>query len=128
VKGTTVSPFAEQFLLGSVTVPAISTMDNDAKEEWSGNNEMDVDELEGMPAVGKCKAVEVADEPAPKRMKAQAEKLSAVDEVVDDLPVEMQGAGEITERYRVWLVANAQPGDLVSFWLSLVFIADGLYF
>jgi hypothetical protein len=49
VKGTTVSPFAEQFLPGSATVPAILTMDDEAEEEWSGNNEMDVDELEGTP-------------------------------------------------------------------------------
>jgi hypothetical protein len=115
VKGTTVSPFAEQFLLGSATVPTISTMDDEAEEEWSGNDEMDIDELEGMPAVGKCKAVEVADGPAPKRTKAQGETFSAVDEVVDDLPVEMRGAGEITEQYRAWLVANAQPSDIVSF-------------
>jgi hypothetical protein len=103
-------------------------MDDEAEEEWSGNNEMDVNELEGTPAVGKRKAVEVADEPAPKRTKAQGEKFSAVEEVVDDLPVEMRGAGEITERYRAWLVANAQPSSIVSFWLGLVFIADGLCF
>jgi hypothetical protein len=54
--------------------------------------------------------------------------LSALEEVIDDLLVEMRGAGEITERYRVWLVANTQPGDIVSFWLGLVFIADGLCF
>jgi hypothetical protein len=54
-------------------------------------------------------------------MKAHGEKLSVVDEVVDDLPVEMQGAGEITKRYQSWLVANAQPGDIVGFWLGLVF-------
>jgi hypothetical protein len=41
-------------------------MDNKAKEEWSGNDEMDVDELEGTLAISKCKAVEVADEPMPK--------------------------------------------------------------
>jgi hypothetical protein len=41
-------------------------MDNEAKEEWLGNNEMDVDELEGTPVVGKRKAVEVANEPVPK--------------------------------------------------------------
>jgi hypothetical protein len=64
-------------------------MDNEAEEEWSGNNKMDVDELEGTPAVGKRKAIEVADEPAPKQPKAQGEKILAVDEVVDDLPVEM---------------------------------------
>jgi hypothetical protein len=115
VKGTTVSPFADRFLPGSATVPAISTMENEAEEEWSGNDEMDVDELEGTPAVGKRKAVEVANEPAPKRTRAQGETFSAVDEVVDDLPVEMRGAGEITERYRAWLVANAQPSDIVSF-------------
>jgi hypothetical protein len=89
VKGTTVLPFAERFLLGSATVPAILTMDDEAKEEWSGNNKMDVDELEGMPAVGKRKAIEVADEPAPKRTKAHGEKFSAVEEVVDNLLVEM---------------------------------------
>jgi hypothetical protein len=89
VKGTTVLPFAEQFLPGSATVPAISTMDDKAEEEWLGNDEMDVDELEGTPVVGKRKAVEVANEPAPKRTKAQGETFSAVDEVVDDLPVEM---------------------------------------
>jgi hypothetical protein len=77
-------------------------MDNKAEEEWSGNDEMDVDELEGTLAVGKCKAVEVAEEPTPKRTK-------------DGLPVEMRGAGEITEQYRAWLVANAQPSDIVSF-------------
>jgi hypothetical protein len=128
VKGATVSPFAERFLPGSATVPAISTMDDEAEEEWSGNDEMDVDELEGMLAVGKRKAVKVADEPAPKRMKAQGEKLLVVDEVVDDLLVEMRGAGEITERYQAWLVANAQPGNIVSFCLGLVFVADGLCF
>jgi hypothetical protein len=68
-------------------------VDDKAKEEWSGNNKMDMDELEGTPAVGKRKAIEVADEPAPKQTKAQGEKLSVVDEVVDDLPVEMRGAG-----------------------------------
>jgi hypothetical protein len=115
VKGTTVSPFAERFLLGSATVPAILTMDNKAEEDWSGNNKMDVDELEGTLVVGKRKAVEVADEPAPKQTKAQGEMFLAVDEVVDDLLVEMRGAGEITERYRAWLVANAQPSDIVSF-------------
>jgi hypothetical protein len=115
VKGTTVSPFAEQFLPGSATVPTISTMDDEAEEEWSGNDEMDVDELEGTLAVGKRKAVEVADEPAPKRTKAQGETFSVVDKVIDDLPVEMRGAGEITEWYRAWLVANAQPSDIVSF-------------
>jgi hypothetical protein len=87
-------------------------MDDKAEEEWSGNDKMDVDELEGMLAVSKCKAVEVADEPLPKRTKAQGEKLSAVDKVVDDLPVEMQGAGEITKWYQAWLVANAQPATL----------------
>jgi hypothetical protein len=122
VKGTTVSPFAEQFLLGSATVPAISTMDNEAEEDGLGNDEMDADELDGMPAVGKRKAVEVANEPAPKRTKAQGEKFSAVEEVVDDLPVEMRGAGEITKWYRALLVANAQPSDIVSFWLGLVFL------
>jgi hypothetical protein len=66
VKGATVLPFTDQFLPASVTVPAILTMDDEAEEEWSGNNKMDVDELEGTLAVGKCKAVEVADEPAPK--------------------------------------------------------------
>jgi hypothetical protein len=115
VKGTTVSPFAEQFLPGSATVPAISTMDDEAEEEWSGNDEMDIDELEGTPAVGKRKAVEVADEPAPKQTKAQGETFSVVDKVVNYLPVEMRGAGEITERYQAWLVANAQPSDIVSF-------------
>jgi hypothetical protein len=103
-------------------------MDDKAKEEWSGNNKMDVDELEGMLAVGKRKAVEVADEPAPKQTKVQDKKLLAVDKVIDDLLVEMRGAGEITERYWAWLVANAQPGNIVSFWLGLVFIADGLCF
>jgi hypothetical protein len=121
VKGAMVSPFAERFLPVSVTVPAISTMDNKAKEEWSGNNEMDVDELEGTPAVGKHKAVEVANEPAPKQLKAQNKKILAVDKVVDDMPVEMQGAGEITKWYQAWLVANAQPGNIVSFYLGLVF-------
>jgi hypothetical protein len=58
----------------------------------------------------------------------QGEKLSAVDKVVDDLLVEMQGAGEITERYRAWLVVNAQPSDIVSFCLGLVFVADGSIF
>jgi hypothetical protein len=129
VKGTTVSPFTERFLPGSVTVPTISTMDDEAEEEWSGNNKMDIDELEGTPAVGKRKAVEVADEPVPKRTKAQGEKFLAVEEVIDDLPVEMRGAGEITKWYRAWLVANAQPSDIVSFFsLGLVFIADGLCF
>jgi hypothetical protein len=66
VKGTTVLPFAERFLLGSATIPTILTMDNEAEEEWSGNDEMDVDELEGTLVVGKRKAVEVADEPVPK--------------------------------------------------------------
>jgi hypothetical protein len=115
VKGTTVSPFAERFLPGSATVPAISTMDDKAEEEWSGNDEMDIDELEGTPAVGKRKAVKVADEPAPKQTQAQGKTFLAVDEVVDDLPVEMRGAGEITERYQAWLVANAQASDIVSF-------------
>jgi hypothetical protein len=110
-----VSPFAERFLPGSATISAILTMDAKAEEEWSGNDEMDVDELEGTPAVGKRKAVEVANEPAPKRTKAPGETFLAVDEVVDDLPVEMLGAGEITERYRAWLVANAQPSDIMSF-------------
>jgi hypothetical protein len=128
VKGATVLPFAERFLLGSATVPAISTMDDKAKEEWLGNNEMDVDELEGTLAVSKCKAVEVANKPVPKQTKVQGEKLSAVAEVIDDLPVEMRGAGEITEQYQSWLVANAQPGDIVNFCLSLVFVADGLCF
>jgi hypothetical protein len=103
-------------------------MDDKAEEEWSGNDEMDVDELEGTLAVSKRKAVKVADEPAPKQLKAQGEKLSVVDEVIDDLPVEMRGAGEITERYRVWLVANTQPSDIVSFCLGLVFVADGSIF
>jgi hypothetical protein len=53
VKGTTVLPFAEQFLPGSATIPAILIMDAEAEEEWSGNNKMDVDELEGTPAVSK---------------------------------------------------------------------------
>jgi hypothetical protein len=128
VKGMTVSPFAEWFLPGSATVPVISTMDDETEEEWSGNDKMDVDELDGTPAVGKRKAFKVADEPAPKQTKVQGKKLSAVEEVVDDLPVEMQGAGEIPEQYRAWLVANAQPSDIVSFWLGLVFIADGLCF
>jgi hypothetical protein len=128
VKGVTVSPFAEQFLPGSATVPAISTMDNKAKEEWSGNDKTDVDELEGTPMVGKCKAIEVADEPVPKQLKAQGKKLLAVDKAIDDLPVEMRGAGEITEWYQSWLVANAQPTDIVSFCLGLVFVADGLCF
>jgi hypothetical protein len=66
-----------------VTVPAISTMDNEAKEGWSGNDKMDVDELEGTPAVGKHKAVEVANEPAPKQPKAQGEKILVVDKVVE---------------------------------------------
>jgi hypothetical protein len=123
-----VLPFAERFLPGSATIPAISTMDDEAEEEWLGNDEMDVDELEGTPAVGKRKAVEVADEPAPKQTKVQGEKFLVVEEVVDDLLVEMRGAGEITERYRAWLVVNAQPGDIVSFWLGLVFITDGLCF
>jgi hypothetical protein len=82
---------------------------------------MDVDELEGTPVVSKCKAIKVANEPAPKQTKAQGEKLLTVEDIVDDLPVEMRGAGEITERYRAWLVANAQPSDIVSFWLGLVF-------
>jgi hypothetical protein len=102
-----VLPFAEQFLPGSATVPVISTMDNEAEEEWSGNDKMDVDELEGTPAVGKRKAVEVADEPAPKQTKVQGEQLLVVEEVIDDLLVEMRGAGEITEQYQAWLVANA---------------------
>jgi hypothetical protein len=68
-------------------------MDDEAQEEWSGNDKMDVDELEGTLMVGKCKAVEVADEPVPKQLKAQGEKILVVDEVMDDLPVEMQGAG-----------------------------------
>jgi hypothetical protein len=89
VKGVTVSHFTEQFLLASATIPAISTMDNEAEEEWPGNDEMDVDELEGTLAVGKCKAIEVANKPAPKQLKAQGKKILAVDEVVDDLPVEM---------------------------------------
>jgi hypothetical protein len=79
------SPFTEQFLPASVTVPAILTMDGKAKEEWSGNNKMDVDELEGTLAVGKRKAVKVANKPAPKRPKVQGEKILAVDKVVDDL-------------------------------------------
>jgi hypothetical protein len=66
VKGATVSPFAEQFLPTSATIPAILTMDNKAKEGWSGNDKMDVDELEGTPAVSKRKAVKVANEPMPK--------------------------------------------------------------
>jgi hypothetical protein len=66
VKGTMVLPFAEQFLLTGVTVPAILTMDNKAKEGWSVNDKMDVDELEGTPVVSKCKAVEVANESMPK--------------------------------------------------------------
>jgi hypothetical protein len=90
-------------------------MDKEAEEEWSGNDKMDIDELEGTLAVGKRKAVEVVNEPMPKQTKVQGEKFLAVEEVVDDLPVEMQGAGEITEWYRAWLVANAQPGDIVSF-------------
>jgi hypothetical protein len=110
-----VLPFAERFLLGSATIPTISTMDDEAEEEWSGNDEMDIDELEGTPVVGKRKAVKVANEPAPKRTKVPGETFSAVDGVIDDLPVEMRGAGEITERYRAWLVANAQPSDIVSF-------------
>jgi hypothetical protein len=84
-----VLPFAEQFLPASATVPAISTMDNEAEVEWSGNDKMDVDELEGTLLVGKHKAIKVADEPVPKRLKAQGETISAVDKVVDDLPVEM---------------------------------------
>jgi hypothetical protein len=123
-----VLPFSKRLLPASATVPAISTMDNKTKEEWSGNNRMDMDELEGTPAVGKCKAVEVADKPTPKQMKVQGEKLSAVNKVVDDLLVEMQGAGEITKRYRAWLVVNAQPSDIVSFCLGLVFVADGSIF
>jgi hypothetical protein len=128
VKGMTVLSFAERFLPGSATVPASSTMDNEAKEEWLGNDKMDMDELEGTLAVGKRKAIEVANEPTPKQTKAQSKKLLVVAKVVDDLPVEMQGAGEITERYQLWLVANAQPGNIVSFCLSLVFVADGLCF
>jgi hypothetical protein len=62
VKGMTVLPFAERFLPGSATIPAISAMDDEAEEEWLGNNKMDMDELEGMPAVGKCKAVKVAND------------------------------------------------------------------
>jgi hypothetical protein len=50
----------------------------------------------------------------------QGKKLSAVDKVIDDLLVEMRGAGEITERYWASLVSNAQPGNIVSFCLSLV--------
>jgi hypothetical protein len=89
---------------------------------------MDMDDLEGTLVVGKCKAIEVADKPVPKRTKAQGKKLLVVDKVIDDLPVEMRGAGEITEWYRSWLVVNAQPGDIVSFCLGLVFVADGLCF
>jgi hypothetical protein len=107
-----VLPFAERFLPVSATIPTILTMDDEAEEEWSGNDE--VDELEGTLAVSKCKAIEVADKPAPKQPKAQGEKILAVDEVVDDLPVEMRGAREIIKRYRLWLVANAQPGNIVS--------------
>jgi hypothetical protein len=45
----------------------------------------------------------------------QGKKILAVDKVIDDLLVEMRGAGEITERYRAWLVVNAQSGNIVSF-------------
>jgi hypothetical protein len=61
-------------------------------------------------------------------MKAPGEKLLVVDKIIDNLLVEMRGAGEITKWYRAWLVANAQPSDIVSFCLGLVFVADGLCF
>jgi hypothetical protein len=121
-KSMTVLPCTARFLATSVTVPAISTMDDNKEEEGSGNDEMDVDELEGTPAVGKCKADEEADEPVPKQPKVHDKKITAVNNVMDDMLVEMQGAGEITKRYQAWLVVNAQPSNIVSFYLGLVFV------